>query len=196
MTTELLQQEAPAQRPSRWRASIEEFWQLPESNLPTEYVNGEIIMPPSPTVPHQSSLGNMYFVIRHFVRQAGIGECYFSPLDVVLPTGDVVQPDIFFLNNAQAAQVKTEKRVRGIVPAFVVEILSPGSVTHDAITKRALYERNGVREYWIVDTKRRTIAQLVLDQKHYALTELTAGDQITGVVLEGFTINVGELLGV
>jgi Uma2 family endonuclease len=73
--------------------------------------------------------------------------------------------------------------------------LSPGSVTHDTITKRELYEKNGVREYWIVDLKTRGIAQLVLKKKHYALTELSESDVIKSAVLTGFDANVGELLG-
>ncbi|MFL6284344.1 MAG: Uma2 family endonuclease, partial [Pyrinomonadaceae bacterium] len=75
------------------------------------------------------------------------------------------------------------------------EILSPGSIALDAITKRALYEKNGVREYWIVDLETRSIAQLVLRKKHYALTEAAESDVIKSAVLAGFEMKVGELLG-
>jgi Uma2 family endonuclease len=52
-----------------------------------------------------------------------------------------------------------------------------------------------VREYWIVDPRERTVAQLVLKKKHYVLTELSESDVINGVVLAEFESNVGELLG-
>jgi Uma2 family endonuclease len=81
------------------------------------------------------------------------------------------------------------------VPPFLVEILSPSSVKHDTIRKRELYEQNGVREYWIVDIKERTIAQLVLRKKHYVVTELGESDTIRASVLSGFEMTVGELLG-
>jgi hypothetical protein len=58
MTTELIQQ-AAREHTVRRKASIEEFWALPESVLPTEYINGEIIMAPTPTVTHQAMLRNM-----------------------------------------------------------------------------------------------------------------------------------------
>ena len=58
-----------------------------------------------------------------------------------------------------------------------------------------MYEQNGVREYWIVDAEKRSIAQLVLRKKHYALTELGEGDRVKGAVLSGFEMKVGELLG-
>jgi len=195
MATEVLEQ-ATEERLIRRRASVEEFWSLPESVLPTEYIDGEIIMAPSPTVPHQVALGNIYYALRTFVQdKEGGGWIFCSPLDVVLPTGEVVQPDVFFLNARQTERTHKAERVRE-VPPFLVEILSPGSITHDTIRKRALYERLGVRENWIVDVKERSIAQLVLRKKHYVLTELSAADTVRASVLAGFEMTVGELLGV
>jgi Uma2 family endonuclease len=194
MTTQVLEQ-AIEERLIRRRASVEEFWSLPESVLPTEYIDGEIIMAPSPTVPHQIAAGNIYYALRTFVQDKGGGGWVFcSPLDVVLPTGEVVQPDVFFLNARQTERTHKAERVRE-VPPFLVEILSPGSITHDTIRKRALYERLGVREYWIVDVKERSIAQLVLRKKHYVVTELSEADTIRGVVLSSFEMKVSELLG-
>lgn len=195
MATEVLEQ-ATEERLIRRRASTEEFWSLPESVLPTEYIDGEIIMAPSPTVPHQIASGNIYYALRTFVQDKGGGGWIFcSPLDVVLPTGEVVQPDVFFLNARQTERTHKAERVRE-VPPFLVEILSPGSITHDTIRKRALYERLGVREYWIVDVKERSIAQLVLRKKHYVVAELSEADTIKGAVLSGFEMTVGEMLGV
>jgi Uma2 family endonuclease len=193
MATEVLES-ATEERLTRRRATVEEFWSLPESVLPVEYINGEIVMAPTPTVSHQSVLGNLYVTLYAFVKENALGRVFPAPLDVVLPSGDVVQPDIFFLNVKQAERVHAAKRVEE-VPPFLVEILSPGSVTHDMIRKRALYEQNGVREYWIVNPTARSIAQLVLRKKHYALTELGESEVIKGSVLSGFESNVGELLG-
>ena len=133
-------------------------------------------------------------MLQQFVSQSTLGEIFISPLDVVLPTGEVVQPDIFFLNARQAGRVGAVSRVKE-VPPFLIEILSPGSIKHDAVTKRNLYEKNGVREYWIVDVKERTIAQLVLRKKHYVLKELGEADTVRGAVLAGFEMKVGELIG-
>lgn len=152
MTTEVIRQgqEAEEEQLVRYRATIEEFWALPESMLPIEYVNGEIIMAPTPTVAHQAVLRNVCRALDEFVVRTKTGSIFFSPLDVVLPSGDVVQPDAFFLTNEEEMRALASKWVQG-APSFLVEILSPGSVKHDALTKRQLYERNGVREYWIVD---------------------------------------------
>lgn len=193
MATEVLEQ-ATEERLIRRRASVEEFWSLPESVLPTEYIDGEIIMAPTRTVRHQRAVFNIASALRHFVRQNGSGEIFVSPLDVVLPSGDVVRPDIFLLNPRQAERAGTANRVEE-APPFLVEILSPSSVKHDTVRKRELYEKNGVREYWIVDVKERSVTQLVLRKKHYVVTELGETETIRGAVLSGFEMKVGELLG-
>ena len=192
MTTEVLDQ--AAETLTRRRATIEEFRALPESMQHIEYINGEIIMAPTPTVSHQAALGNIYYALRSFIRDKGLGQIFASPLDVILPTGEVVQPDVFFLTEEETARAMSAKRVQG-APSFLVEILSPGSIKHDKVTKRNLYEKNGVLEYWIVDLKAKSIAQLLLRKKHYALTELGEGDVIRSSVLAGFEMRVGELLG-
>jgi Uma2 family endonuclease len=192
MATEVINEEAEEQL-VRYKATIEEFWALPESMLPIEYINGEIIMAPTPTVLHQAVLRNLFRALDEFVLRTKTGSIFFSPLDVVLPSGDVVQPDAFFLTNEEASRALVEKRVHGS-PTFLVEVLSPGSIKHDALTKRGLYERNGVLEYWIVDPKAKTLAQLVRRGEHFELTEFKEGDTIRGVVLDGFETTVGALV--
>ena len=195
MTTELVPSTTGHARPSRRRATIEEFWALPESNLPCEYIDGEIIMAPTPTVPHQRVVGKIFRTLYAHVEKNQPGEVFVSPLDVELPSGDVVQPDIFFLPPEDVARFASDKRLRGVAPTLAVEILSPGSIKRDRQTKRRLYEKNGVREYWIVDLKARTLTQLLLVGGRYEAKELTEDDAVRSVVLEGFEMKVGALLG-
>lgn len=193
MATEVLE-EASEQGLTRRRATIEEFWSLPESVLPVEYVNGEIIMAPAPMPRRQIAARSIFRALDGFVLKESLGEVYFSPLDVVLPSGEVVQPDIFFLAPREAERVSPGKRLHA-VPALVIEILAPGTETHDAITKRELYQKNGVREYWIVDLDTKAIAQLVLRKKRYVVSEHGEDDVIKSAVLGGFETKVGELIG-
>jgi Uma2 family endonuclease len=191
MTTEVIRAEAE-EGITRYKATIEEFWALPESMQHIEYIDGEILMAPTPTVIHQAVLRNVFRLLDEFVLRTATGSVYFSPLDVVLPSGDVVQPDAFFLTNEEQERALAAKRVHG-APSLVVEILSPGSIKHDARTKRALYERNGIREYWIVDPKAKTIAQMVLRGGHYELMKLAGSDVIRSLVLAGFETTVEAL---
>lgn len=78
-----------------------------------------------------------------------------SPLDVFLPDADealedidtVVQPDVVVL--CDEAKI-IEEGIRG-APDFVIEILSPSTAWRDQTQKRDLYEKHGVREFWIVN---------------------------------------------
>lgn len=193
MATEVLPAEAE-ETLTRRPATIEEFWSLPEAVLPVEYVDGEIVMAPTPTPQHQRLVFKIAATLRTFVEERALGEIFVSPLDVVLPTGEVVQPDLFLLSHEQAQRAVEGGRVQG-APPFTVEILSPSTASHDMITKREIYEKNGVREYWIVNPKARSVAQLVLRRKRFAVRELGEGDTIKGQVLEGFEMNVGGLVG-
>ena len=67
---------------------------------------------------------------------------------MILSDVDVVEPDLLFVSNERRDVLG--KWIHG-APDLVVEILSPGTRRTDEITKRRLYERVGVREYWIVD---------------------------------------------
>jgi Uma2 family endonuclease len=49
-----------------------------------------------------------------------------------------------------------ENGVHG-APDAVIEILSPGSVYHDLIKKRKLYEKHGVKEYWMIDPESKEV---------------------------------------
>jgi Uma2 family endonuclease len=192
MTSEVL--EHTPETLTRRRATAEEFWALPESMLPAEYVNGEIVMAPTPTAAHQRASAKIFVALDKYVTENGLGEMFYAPLDIILPSGDVVQPDILYLTNEVWERVKTTPRIHA-APSFLVEILSPGSIRHDKVTKRSLYEKNGVLEYWIVDLKAKSVTQLVLRRKRYVLTELGEADTISSSVLAGFGMNVGELLG-
>ncbi len=59
---------------------------------------------------------------------------------------------------------------------MIVEVISPGNRAHDLSTKRLLYERGGVREYWLVDPTVRTIEVLTLDGDRYRSLGVFAGD--------------------
>ena len=54
-------------------------------------------------------------------------------------------------------------------PDFVAEILSPGTAKRDRGHKKNVYERYGVREYWIVNPVERSIEQYVLEDGAFTL---------------------------
>jgi len=61
-----------------------------------------------------------------------------------------------------------EERIEG-APDLVAEVLSPATGGNDKIRKKAVYERSGVKEYWVVDPFHRLIDQFVLKNGKYEL---------------------------
>ena len=110
-------------------------------------------MSPAPTGKHQEIVGELHRQLANYL-QGKPCHAYIAPYDVILPEAGedaedsetVVQPDIAVICD------RSKRTPRGCVgaPDMVIEILSPSTSKKDMKEKKALYERAGVREYWIV----------------------------------------------
>jgi len=151
---------------------------------------------PSPSLRHQQLLGRLYFAVEEHLRaHPALGEVYVAPLDVVFSHWDVVEPDLLFVAGDQR-EILTEQNIVG-APALVVEILSPGTRKRDQQLKRQLFERSGVREYWMVDPDRKAVVIHRRDQNGAfpRIDELTAAAQavLTTPLLPGFSLPLHQL---
>ena len=111
-----------------------------------EIIAGEAwAMTPAPGTRHQKIVGNLFYLL---AGRFGGGPCvlFVAPLDVVFDETNVVQPDIVLVCNPATV---TETHIQG-APDLVMEVVSPSSKLLDKRDKRSLYEKFGVREYWIV----------------------------------------------
>ena len=125
-------------------------------------------MTPAPEPVHQRLAGGMFVVIRDACPPGY--EAFISPVDFDLPGGQRVEPDIIVVPDASVG----EKRLSG--PALlVVEVVSPGSVTNDRVTKREVYAEAGVPAYWIVDPRAGHLLALRLIAGAYEAYVDTAG---------------------
>ena len=80
------------------------------------------------------------------------------------------------------------------VDTMVIEILSPSTQRHDRLTKFNLYQRAGVREYWIIDTSSKSVQVFVLEDGRFTAKDFgTAGDKLKVNVLEDCTIDLAEV---
>ena len=138
------------------RLTTDEYLAGEETLRPQELVWGVVRDAPTPHPRHQRAVFRLAELMAAHVRAGGLGEVFLSPLDVILDEARalVVQPDIFFVAKDRLHIVSD--RVRG-APDLAVEILSPNTRRTDEITKRKLYERFGVAEYWVVDPELDTV---------------------------------------
>jgi len=123
-------------------------------DLRYELIDGRAYaMSPAPTRRHQEIVGELFGQIHNQLRGHQC-RAYVAPFDVRLPRGNesdddintVVQPDIAVFCDRSRLD---ERGARG-APDWIIEVLSPGTASHDQLLKRDLYERHGVAEYWLV----------------------------------------------
>ena len=123
------------------------------------------------------------------------GEAFLAPLDVVLGRHDVVEPDLLFIA-ADQRDILTDQHVRG-APAIVIEILSPGTRKVDEEFKRPLFERGGVREYWLADPERNVakVYRRATEETFAQAEALSAarGETLTTPQLPGFQVWLPDL---
>lgn len=117
-------------------------------------------MSPAPRRIHQEMQARLITELRIFLKGKPC-KAFDAPFDILLPAGmesddevdTVVQPDIVVYCDRSKL---TEAGARG-APDLVVEIFSPSTARKDLNEKLRLYERHGVREYWVVDPGNRSI---------------------------------------
>ena len=174
------------------RLTYRDYLDLSESDDRFELIDGELFMVPAPVPEHQEFLGELYVVIRAFVRENRLGRVFFAPLDVVFSEDNVFQPDLIFVSK-ERLNIITGQNVRG-APDLVVEVLSPSTADRDRTLKRERYAKFGVREYWIVDIVGRTIEVHVLDGDKFAVAGVYGeGDIFESPLLPGLKINISDV---
>lgn len=141
-----------------------------------ELIDGDAyLMAPAPDLAHQEVAGEIYLQARLALKGKPC-RVFISPIDVRLPKQDeaderidtVVQPDVFVVCDSN----KLDRHgVRG-APDWVVEVLSPSTASHDQIKKRQLYERHGVREYWLIHPVDRVLTVYRLINGEYGKPDL------------------------
>ena len=149
------------------KLTYEEYRLFHEDGRRHEIIDGDHFVNPAPGTYHQRLSRRIQFAIYSQVEAHGVGEVFNAPTDVQLSDTDVVQPDLVVVLVAHV-QLITPTKIKGI-PDLIVEILSPSNADYDRRLKKALYERSGVPEYWVVDPTERRIDQFVLKDGVYTL---------------------------
>ncbi len=154
MTTETLTPLHNRTSPYRLPATYAEYLAWEDESALVEWNNGELIVYMPPTDRHQDITGFLFGLLKDFVRLLNLGVVRIAPLEVKLwPDGPSREPDILFISHDRMGQL-TPLRFEG-GPDLVIEIVSTSSARADRVEKFIEYERAGVREYWLIDPRRR-----------------------------------------
>lgn len=173
--------------------TYEDYAQFPDDGKRYEIIEGELFMVPSPMTKHQLvSQAIEAKLERFFLKKHPMAVYLHAPVDVILSDTNVVQPDICVILNEHRSII-TEKNIAG-APDFLIEILSPSNRAMDVRKKRALYEKYGVKEYWIVDPDIETIQKSVLKKGRFVdAGTFERGDKITSHTLPRFQIQLKNI---
>ncbi len=149
------------------KKTIADYEALPEGS-PYQLVEGELIMSPAPGFEHFRSSKRVFVRLYRLIEDAGKGEVIYAPVDLYLDKENAYQPDIMVVLKGSNARI-TNKGVYG-APDVVVEVLSPSTAYYDLRVKKKVYERAGVREYWIVDPMERSLEIYTNSEEGFKLT--------------------------
>ena len=184
-------------QPARRAWTYSDLVALPEDQLRHELIDGEHFVSPSPNTAHQTISGRLFMALSSYVVRHRTGEVLFAPFDVKLSLFTVLVPDLVYFTAERFARVVNEKHATA-APDLVVEILSPGTRRRDKGRKRAVYDREGVGEYWIADPEARSITVLRRPRAEAGLTDvttlaLTSDDVLESPLFPGLQIPLREV---
>ena len=132
-----------------------------------EIIGGEKIMAPAAPVGHSSIIFELAFIIKEYLKKNNNGLVFVDDVDVHLPDGNLFKPDLVVITRENFGIIEWRGAIHG-VPDMVVEVLSKSTRKKDLTVKKDSYEKNGVKEYWIVDPYMEIIdVYLLRDGKYY-----------------------------
>ncbi|MEO5359675.1 MAG: Uma2 family endonuclease [Nitrospirota bacterium] len=158
----------------------------------TQIINGEEVVGPSPFGKHQKISQRILWIVLSHVRNNDLGDVFYSPLDVIFEEGiNRFQPDILFIRKDNMAIF--QDYVRG-VPDMVCEIVSQGTYRLDTTTKKEIYEKYGVPEYWVAIPELKIVEILTIEEGKYKTYSYAEGEgAVTSKIIDGLQVNLKDI---
>ena len=141
----------------------------------------------SPGVAHQIAVSKLLIHISNYIDSKG-GRCIvIQDLDTKLDTvkDTIVRPDISVICDRDKL---TDKRCEGS-PDWIIEVASPGNLRNDYLRKLELYNRTGIREYWIVDPAKENVIVYRLAGDSFDMTPYTFRDKVKVGIYDDLVID-------
>ncbi len=171
------------------RADLDRF---PDDGLRRELIDGELFVSPHGRLRHQELILRLGSRLLAYAEERG-GRAAAEP-NVDFSQTTHLEPDIalVLLGRHDRAGYKGFEGA----PNLVVEVSSPSTRRYDLIRKRAVYEREGVPEFWFVDLEHDQIQAYRLDDGRYGEPLIAdRGDTLTSPLLPGLALDVNAALG-
>jgi len=149
-------------------------------------------MSPASKTGHQRLSGLLFAAIFNFLDGKDC-EAFSAPFDVKINEDTVVQPDLLVVCDKS----RIDERGCNGAPDLVVEILSDSTAYKDETEKRLIYERSGVREYWIINPGLPEVMRFIRGDGGFLKPEhLSKPEILSSTVLDGFELSLDKLFAV
>ena len=153
-----------ARSPERKYCTLAEYRALPE-DFRAELVEGELVALSAPSRIHQKVSVSLVTRLGSYL-EGKTCELYSAPFDVYLneqneerPT--IVQPDIVVICDPNKLR---DDGCHG-APDLAIEILSPSNRMREQAYKYELYQKYGVREYWVISPEEKALCVYLRNDK-------------------------------
>ncbi len=157
-----------------------------------ELFDGRLEMSPTPGSAHGAAGSDLGGLLWNHVRELRLGRMFLAPIDVVLATDCVLEPDLCFVRSDRLA-ILERTHVSG-PPDLCIEILSESTRKRDETVKFDLYARYGVAEYWLVDTvERRIRSYRNVDGRFELLSDAAEGDVVESAVFRELRLDPSQV---
>jgi hypothetical protein len=182
--------------PDHSRSLYEQLSMLPD-NLVGEIIGGELHTQPRPRGRHIAAESGLHLRIGGPFRlgEGGPGGWWILPEPEVhfVRDTEVAVPDLAGWRRERMPGIPEDHRFE-IVPDWVCEILSPGTVQKDRTVKLPLYARFGVAHAWIVDPSARTLEAFQLREGAWVLiAALRNDDPVSVAPFDAVTFSLADL---
>jgi Uma2 family endonuclease len=182
------------------KATVEDFWAIPEGERFHELIGGELIEKAAPSGEHGDAQAGIVGAVRSpFQRGSGRGgpggRWIATEVEVLLETGEIVRPDVLGWRRERCPERPTGIPVK-LRPDWICEIVSPSNATDDTVKKLRLYHRVAIPHYWIVDPREATLTVMRWSQDGYVTLMRAARDEVVRAEpFEAIELAVGTLFG-
>lgn len=174
--------------------TVDDLELMPEDTNRYEVIEGELFVSRAPGLPHQRVTANAVAIFWNYLKQHPIGEIIPTP-GLVFDRYSGVIPDVVFYTHERAQEIISGERLIA-APELVIEILSHGreNIDRDRVSKRKLYAKHGVTEYWIVDADNRYVEIYRLQTDKLELVGVYRDeDEVSSPLLGGFKCLAADL---
>jgi Uma2 family endonuclease len=137
------------------KTALDIFRLLPEGTL-CEVIDNVLYMSPAPKYTHQRLLLFLAKRISDHAEKNKTGEAFITPVDVYFEELlSAVQPDLIYVSIENSSIINDDGYFYG-APDLIIEVLSSDK-KRDTVIKKNLYEKAGVKEYFIINPADRKI---------------------------------------